>query len=302
MAAPHRARRLLRNAEEEARADDCFSQGGARPRLPHQRPGKRMKSSFHDASARQRSGGPSPVLGRGSDRNSRTRNTDIAEVERQIAGLFDRSTQDLRVAWREWHRTGPPQGLSPHPLIRALADQLQERTHRGTGRALQRRLQNLTASRKAGVPRDPGIVLKTGTRLVRHWRGHAHTVLVQEDGFEYEGHHYRSLTVIAERITGAHWSGPRFFGLTKRAGAAVGAEAGRGHRRPAAMCGTQEFVVRSTPANLPRRGSIRNSIRCRRSAKPARRSSTANGTRAGCPCPRLLTTAGSPARRWSGRP
>jgi hypothetical protein len=45
-----------------------------------------MKSSFHDASARQRSGGPSPVLGRASDRNSRTRNTDIAEVERQIAG------------------------------------------------------------------------------------------------------------------------------------------------------------------------------------------------------------------------
>ena len=36
-------------------------------------------------------------------------------------------------------------------------------------------------------------------------------------GFEYEGRRYRSLTVIAERITGAHWSGPRFFGLGKRA-------------------------------------------------------------------------------------
>ena len=70
-------------------------------------------------------------------------------------------------------------------------------------------------------------MLKTGTRLVRHWRGHAHTVFVREDEFEYEGQHYRSLTVIAERITGAHWSGPRFFGLTKRAGALVGAEAGR---------------------------------------------------------------------------
>jgi hypothetical protein len=89
-------------------------------------------------------------------------------------------------------------------------------------------LQNLTAaSRKAGVPVDPGILLKTGTRLVRQWRGHSHTVLVREDGFEYEGQRYRSLSMIAERITGAHWSGPRFFGLTKRAGAAVGAEAGR---------------------------------------------------------------------------
>jgi hypothetical protein len=48
-------------------------------------------------------------------------------------------------------------------------------------------------------------------------RGHTHTVLVREEGFEYEGQRYRSLTVIAERITGAHWSGPRFFGLGERA-------------------------------------------------------------------------------------
>jgi len=68
---------------------------------------------------------------------------------------------------------------------------------------------------------------KTGTMLVRQWRGHTHTVLVREDGFEYEGQHYRSLTVIAERITGAHWSGPRFFGLTKRTGILAGTEAGR---------------------------------------------------------------------------
>ena len=50
---------------------------------------------------------------------------------------------------------------------------------------------------------------------------------VREDGFEYEGERYRSLTVIAERITGAHWSGPRFFGLTPRAGPSIGAEAVR---------------------------------------------------------------------------
>ena len=75
-----------------------------------------------------------------------------------------------------------------------------------------------------GTSFDPGVVLKTGTTLLRQWRGHAHSVLVREDGFEYQGQRYRSLTMIAERITGAHWSGPRFFGLTKRAG---GAEAGR---------------------------------------------------------------------------
>jgi hypothetical protein len=50
---------------------------------------------------------------------------------------------------------------------------------------------------------------------------------VHQDGFEYEGQGYRSLTVIAERITGAHWSGPRFFGVTRRARASLPAEAGR---------------------------------------------------------------------------
>jgi hypothetical protein len=188
-----------------------------------------MTAPINNASARQRTGGPSPVLGRRGDGNDRAGSLHLTKGDEiEIAELTEWSTHELRLAWRRLHRTDPPLGLSRDLLIRALAHQLQERTDGGASRALRRRLRNLTAgSRKAGAPRDPGTVLKTGTRLVRHWRGHAHTVLVREDGFEYEGQHYRSLTVIAQRITGAHWSGPRFFGLTKRAGAVVGAEAGR---------------------------------------------------------------------------
>ena len=183
-----------------------------------------MKPSFHDAEARQDSGGPSPVPSRGGDSENRSRSLHIIEVEEQIAGLVNRSTQDLRMTWRELHRNGPPQGLSRDLLIRALAHQLQEQTHGGTSRAQRCRLQTLTREfERGGGSFDPGIVPKAGTRLVRQWRGHTHTVLVREDGFEYEGQHYRSLSVIAERITGAHWSGPRFFGLTRR----VGAEASR---------------------------------------------------------------------------
>ena len=185
-----------------------------------------MKPPTHDVSARQYSGEPSPVLDRRGDGNDRAGRQPLTKVEGEIAELTERSTHDLRLAWRRLHRTDPPLGLSRDLLIRALAHQLQERTDGGTSRALRRRLQTAGA-RNAGASRDTGIVLKTGTRLVRHWRGHPHTVLVREDGFEYEGQHYRSLTVITERITGAHWSGPRFFGLTKRAGAVVGVEARR---------------------------------------------------------------------------
>ena len=117
-------------------------------------------------------------------------------------------------------------GLSRDLLIRALAYDLQARAHGGASAALRRLWQSLAEASVKGVL-DRGIVLKAGTTLVRQWRGRTHTVLVQEDGFEHEGQRYRSLTVIAERITGAHWSGPRFFGLTNNARASSPAGAGQ---------------------------------------------------------------------------
>ena len=186
-----------------------------------------MKPPPHDTSARQHSGGPSPVPGRGGHRNDRARRPDPSDIEAEIAGLFDRSAQELRLAWRKLHRTEPPFGISRDLLIRALAHQLQQQSCGGTGRALRRRLQTLTGEReKRGASSDLGAALKTGTTLVRQWRGHTHAVLVRDDGFEYEGQPYRSLSVIAKRITGAHWSGPRFFGLIKLATASAAAGAG----------------------------------------------------------------------------
>jgi Protein of unknown function (DUF2924) len=177
-----------------------------------------MKPPVHDASARQHSGEPLSVLGPIGGRKVRLRNRDLAEVDGEIARLVDRSTQELRRAWRTLHHTGPPLGLSRDLIIRGLADKLQQRAHGGPSRALHRRLQILAGEFEKGARSfHPSIVLKTGATLVRQWRGHTHTVLVREDGFEYEGRRYRSLTVIAEQITGAHWSGPRFFGVSKRA-------------------------------------------------------------------------------------
>jgi hypothetical protein len=186
-----------------------------------------MTPPIHDASARQHAGESPLVPGRGGKRNNRPGKPGATEADGEIAGLLSRSTQDLRFSWRELHRSGPPLGLSRDLMIRALAHELQERADGGPSVSLRRRLQSMARELQKGAsPFDRSIVPKTGTTLVREWRGHTHTVLVREDGFEYEGQHYRSLTVIAERITGAHWSGPRFFGLTQRARALV-AEAGR---------------------------------------------------------------------------
>jgi hypothetical protein len=138
-----------------------------------------MKPAINVASARQHAGEPSPVCHRNGNRHDRPPRPDLTEVARQIAGLANRSTQDLRVAWRQLHRTGPPLGLSRDLMIRALAHQLQEQCYGDVSRALRHRLQSLAgASEKAATAVDPGLVPKAGTTLVRQWRGQTHTVLV----------------------------------------------------------------------------------------------------------------------------
>jgi hypothetical protein len=177
-----------------------------------------MTPPTDDASARPRSGGPLPGLARRGHAKDGPRGADSAEVDRQIAELLDRSMHELRIAWRQFHRAEPPQGLSRDLMIRGIANRLQERAAGSLSRAPQRRLQLLMREFEKGARSFlPGVVSKSGTSLVRQWRGHTHAVLVREDGFEYDGQRYRSLSVIAEKITGAHWSGPRFFGVNRRA-------------------------------------------------------------------------------------
>ena len=130
-----------------------------------------MTQPTHDASARQHSGELSPVPGHPGNWTSRSGCTDLANADHQIAELRDRSTPELRLAWRQLHRTGPPPGLSRDLLIRALVHQLQERAVGGASRALRRRLQTLTGEfDKKSASFDPGIVPKTGTTLVRQWQ------------------------------------------------------------------------------------------------------------------------------------
>lgn len=100
-------------------------------------------------------------------------------------------------------------------LIRGIGYRLQELQHGGLSKSTRRKLKTLAKMfRTEGrVAPDPGLSLKPGARLVREWHGRTYTVTVMEDGFEYVGLTYPSLTKVAKAITSAHWSGPRFFGL-----------------------------------------------------------------------------------------
>ena len=55
-----------------------------------------------------------------------------------------------------------------------------------------------------------------GTRLIREWQGQTHEVTIMDKGYLWQGKQYRSLTAIAQDITGTRWSGPRFFGLNDK--------------------------------------------------------------------------------------
>jgi len=97
----------------------------------------------------------------------------------------------------------------------ALAHHVQEIIDGALPAATERLLDVLARDPSARAP-DPAIRLKTGTRLLREWNGKVHAVLVTEDGFLLEGRRHASLSEVARSITGARWSGPRFFGLKRR--------------------------------------------------------------------------------------
>ena len=99
-------------------------------------------------------------------------------------------------------------------LRRGIAHVLQERALGGLS-AVTRRTLEAIARNGAITAEDLPIRLKPGTRLMRQWNGRMHSVLVTDEGYQFDGRTWASLSAIAERITGAHWSGPRFFGLRR---------------------------------------------------------------------------------------
>lgn len=145
-------------------------------------------------------------------------------VMQQLDDLTAMKPEALRSRWRAVYR-GPAPDIGPDLLRRGIAYRLQERGQGGLAPADRREIDKMI--KRLG---KDGILtikpsLKPGTRLVRSWRGKMHQVLVLDDGFEYETRRYLSLSQIASDITGAHWSGPRFFGLVTRAkGTTGGAE------------------------------------------------------------------------------
>ena len=131
------------------------------------------------------------------------------ELGAALAGLERASRDRLAEHWGEYFGAAPPPRTSRSLLIRAVAYKMQERALGGLSAPTRRRL--LSAEGPAPVRR--GRVLRPGTVLVRQWHGVGHQVTILDKGVLYRGEQHHSLSQIARLITGARWSGPRFFGV-----------------------------------------------------------------------------------------
>lgn len=122
----------------------------------------------------------------------------------------------VRSLWQQTFKSTPPTCARKEFLIRILAHAMQTRAYKALSTSCAKALQEFA---QTNVSTDLDAVidkkLKPGARLVRRWGGANHEVIVMDCGFAYRGSDYTSLSEVARRITGAHWSGPRFFGLQR---------------------------------------------------------------------------------------
>ena len=159
-------------------------------------------------------------FGKGSPerrKGSRTRHS----VLRQLATLETMSLEQLHEQWRDLYGGEPPR-YKRQFLIKRLAYRIQELFYGGLSEAAQAHLRHVAQGdpvarvdrRVAGNPRNKADILP-GTRFVRIWKDRRYEVLAQENGFEYDGRIFRSLSAVAREITGTRWNGRLFFGLKK---------------------------------------------------------------------------------------
>lgn len=134
---------------------------------------------------------------------------------RRLLELTQMTNAELRAVWGALFGKQPPQHMSKSLMLPILSYGIQVQAYGGLSASASRRLRQIAHALEADpdTPLSLAPRVKPGTRLLREWRGETHTVTVEDDGYEYKGACYSSLSEIARLITGTRWSGPLFFGL-----------------------------------------------------------------------------------------
>lgn len=141
----------------------------------------------------------------------------------RLAALKTMSSPDLKRRWRELFETEPPP-YNRRFLESRLAYRVQELAYGGLKPSTIERLEALGEQLDGGNPATRRLRADdrpiAGTQLIREWQGFEHRVTVRDEGYEYQGRPFKSLSAIARAITGTRWNGWVFFGLKSNRGRA----------------------------------------------------------------------------------
>ena len=145
------------------------------------------------------------------------KSVDDAALEAEIALLPDLDIAELRARWKKLFGNPAPKSLRRKFLAKAVAYQMRVEVFGGLSPVVRRRLREIADAVRRGdvdaVLGSPGI--KRGTQMIRQWKDKTLTVTALDDGFEFEGRIFSSLSAIAKAITGTNWNGYAFFGIKR---------------------------------------------------------------------------------------
>lgn len=116
------------------------------------------------------------------------------------------SRADLLDQWSERFGTTPPKKMRANTLARILACEEQWIYSSESRAEIRKQLERVVGAGSRPAARD-------GTRFIREWHGTEHVVDLTDGVYHWNGRPWKSLSAIAREITGAKWSGPRFFGV-----------------------------------------------------------------------------------------
>jgi hypothetical protein len=133
--------------------------------------------------------------------------------------LEETDAAPLRLLWAEVKGSAPPKTFTARLMRLALAWDAQA-AREGLETAQVRQAWNrIIKSRSGGgagnnfAKTSPYPISGDGTRILKHWGGTTHQVLVTGGGATWNGQSYSSLSAVARAMTGTNRNGPKFFGL-----------------------------------------------------------------------------------------
>ena len=130
-------------------------------------------------------------------------------VARQVIELQHKSAVEMRSLYRSLFTEPLPYNANNLNLRTKIAYRIQELALGGLSNETKNLLENLSQNQKGKKHNN----LIAGTKIHRIWNGTVYEVEVLKDGFEYQGQRFRSLSAIANKITGTRWNGLKFFKL-----------------------------------------------------------------------------------------